>query len=186
MQVTRNLPTTDIYDNYIKSEALAIPYDNNCTYHLPNGGEEDMVYFQYEDFKGIIKYAMKNNDLHLSIAGHIDGGNRSGETIDYIAANPIDRRYSYSGSGLPFPNAELAYEGTTNKGTAVIDDDGDFQIEVEYPNAYYVRQGSILLNPHVYLYLKSIGRLYTLDVGRPVQNRSLTGLPDRYSRTTMR
>jgi hypothetical protein len=186
MQIEKNLPTRDIYDHYITSESVVIPFDNNFSYHLPTGSRDDMVYFQHEDLKGLIKYNMVNNNLFITIAGHVDLKGNDKKSIDYIAASPISRGYSYSGSGLPYPNPEMAYEGTPNIGTIHLDSEGDFKVELEYPNAYYVKQGTILLNPHVHFYLKSEGKLYTLDVGRPVQNRSLTGLPDRFNRTTGR
>ena len=182
MQVEDNLATSDIYDNYIRTDSTAIPYDNNFTFHVPSNGNNDVVYFKYPELNGIMKYYMVGNSLYVTIAGHLNPNTE----IDYIAASPITRGYSYSGSGLPYPNPEVAYEGTPNIGSITSDAEGDFKVEIEYPNSYYVRQGSILLNPHISFYTKSTGKLYTVDVGRPVQNRSLTGLPDRYKRSSIR
>ena len=185
MQIEKNLPTSDVYDNYIKTDSVVVPYDNNFEYVIPSGSSGDVVYFQHDKLKGLVKYTMKNNTLLITVAGHFNK-KFNGKNIDYLAANPITRGYSYSGSGLPYPNPEVAYEGTPNVGSVSIDSEGDFKFDIEYPNSYYVRQGSILLNPHVHIYLKSEGWLYTVDVGRPVQHRSLTGLTDRYNRTTGR
>lgn len=186
MQFDKNTSTSDIYDNYIKTDSVVIPYDNNFDYLIPTGASDcDVVYFQSGVLKGLLKYEMKNSNLLVTIAGHLDKS-LNGKNIEYIAANSITRGYSYSGSGLPYPNPEIAYDSTPNKGSVVIDNEGDFKFQIEYPNAYYVKQGTILLNPHVHMYSKSEGLLFTIDVGRPVQNRSLTGLENRYNRTTGR
>lgn len=185
MQIEKNLPSTDIYDHYILTDTVVIPYDNNYSYLIPKGEMRDSVLFRHRNMSGIITYIMRQNNLFAVINVHI-GEQFANNVVDWIAASPVSRGYSYSGSGLPYPNPEIAYENTPNIGSATIDKDGDFSVEIEYPNAYYVRQGSILLNPHIHFYLKSKGLLYCIDVGRPIQNRSLTGLPDRYNRTTLR
>lgn len=179
--------TTDIYNNFINDVKNVYSFSNNFKYVVPSGYENsDMIHFKNNELSGILRYLMINNDLHVIILGHFNDPKYANQKLDYIAANPITRGYSYAGSGLPYPNSDIAYEQTTNIGTTTIDSEGDFQITIQYPSAYYVKQGSILLNPHIKLYSKALGMLLTLDVGRPVQNRSLTGLPDRYIRTTGR
>lgn len=56
-----------------------------------------------------------------------------------IAANPIDRMTNYSGSGLPFPCAEIAFENTPNK--IIIDASGQFSTTFKYPNSFYAQNG---------------------------------------------
>ena len=110
----------------------------------------------------------------------------SGSVIRYWAANPLHRGYSYSGSALPYPNPEIAYEGTPNSGEVLIDDDGGFKIMLDYPSSYYVRQGTILLKPHVHLALPNSPKVFTVDLGEPFPYRSLTGLLGRPQRSTGR
>lgn len=52
-----------------------------------------------------------------------------------LAPNPIDKNASYSGTGLPFPCADIAFEETTN--TKEIDVSGVFDVKFSYPNSYY-------------------------------------------------
>ena len=68
--------------------------------------------------------------------------------VEYIAAAPADHRSSYAGSGLPFPNPEMAYDNTPNSG-AVKTTNGYFEIRISYPNSFYVEQGTKLLRPHL-------------------------------------
>lgn len=52
-----------------------------------------------------------------------------------IAGNPIDKRASYSGTGLPFPCADVAFEGSKN--ILNIAESGVFNTIFTYPNSYY-------------------------------------------------
>lgn len=73
--------------------------------------------------------------------------------IRYIAAAPIDRRYSAHGSGLPFPNYEMAFDNTPNRG--VVDDRrGEIRL-AGAPNAFYARGGAVLVPPTLYLSVPS-------------------------------
>jgi hypothetical protein len=56
-----------------------------------------------------------------------------------IAANPIDRMVNYSGSGLPFPSKEVAFDGEKNQ--IKINEDGTFKGTIKYPNKYYEPNG---------------------------------------------
>jgi len=103
----------------------------------------------------------------------------SNGSIEYIAAAPCDFRMSYAGSGLPWPNEDVAYGQTPNRGKV----SGDFKFEILYPNAYYVNNGSTMVQPHVHLFTSS-GEL-DVKLGAPlVPNRSLKHLPGRPRRTT--
>lgn len=52
-----------------------------------------------------------------------------------VAPNSIDKRASYSGTGLPFPCSEIAFDGTPNK--HLVDKSGQFNVKFSYPNSYY-------------------------------------------------
>lgn len=56
-----------------------------------------------------------------------------------LAPNPIDRMTNYSGSGLPFPCADIAFDNTPNK--YIIGSDGSFNVNFTYPNSYYGQNG---------------------------------------------
>jgi len=56
-----------------------------------------------------------------------------------IGANPPDRLGNYSGTSLPFPCFDIAFDNTVNKHT--IDQTGSFNINFKYPNSYYKPDG---------------------------------------------
>ena len=107
--------------------------------------------------------------------------------LRYAAAAPPDLRMSYMGSGLPFPNEQVAYEGSPNVGEAPLDS-GEFSFDITNPNYYYKNNGSVLVQPHI---MFTIGDQY-FDVPIPkdmlmdLPNRSLTSMPGRSVRVTGR
>lgn len=57
------------------------------------------------------------------------------EHVEIIAPAPIDRMTNYSGSGLPFPCAAIAFENTPNR--IDVGANGAFEGTFAYPNSYY-------------------------------------------------
>lgn len=57
-----------------------------------------------------------------------------------IAPNPPDVRTSYSGSALPFPCQEIAYEKTKN--FYEITNNGVIDVRFKFPNSYYNQEGT--------------------------------------------
>lgn len=55
--------------------------------------------------------------------------------VEIVAPAPADRMMNYSGSGLPFPCAAIAFENTPNR--IIVGDNGLFQGVFAYPNSYY-------------------------------------------------
>jgi hypothetical protein len=95
--------------------------------------------------------------------------------VMYVAPCPPDRRQSFFGSALPFPNADVAYDGTPNRGAAEVDDDGRFEIAlVAGPNSYCGADGK-LVPPALTLYYAEQGtpRVQTVHVGEPTPHRRL-------------
>ena len=56
-----------------------------------------------------------------------------------IAPVPLNKMTSYSGSGLPYPNEEIAFQNTKN--LFEIKDDGIIDTIFQYPNSYYSPDG---------------------------------------------
>lgn len=77
--------------------------------------------------------------------------NIKGGVIHYLAAAPIGRNASFSGSGLPFANAEQAFHNTPNKGTLELKMNNTFEIVLAVPNSYYVGLGTVLVPPSLFL-----------------------------------
>jgi hypothetical protein len=95
----------------------------------------------------------KNQDGSLLIYGDIKKAyNIDNVFVKYVAANPPTFSSNYSGSGLPFPNEDIAYQSTPNKGCVEVIND-KFKINVIFPNSYYINMGSEFVPPHVKLVL---------------------------------
>lgn len=78
-------------------------------------------------------------------------GRGSGDNLTYVAASPPDRRSSFTGSGLPFPSAAMAFSGRPNRDKITTDVLGFFQFTCDMPNAYYTVLGSRYVGPAVYV-----------------------------------
>ena len=88
---------------------------------------------------------------HVVFTGQIKDYVKGGK-LTYAASAPADRRASYTGSGLPFPNASQAFDHTPNVGTVATDVNGRFTIQLpKMPNAYYTTLGSVYVPPTIYL-----------------------------------
>jgi hypothetical protein len=84
--------------------------------------------------------------------------------IYYVAANPPDYRATFTGSGLPFANQSQAFENTPNKGRVSIINNS-FEIQLMYPNSYYVGLGTVIVPPTVYIeYVNSEGKQRNMSI----------------------
>lgn len=73
-------------------------------------------------------------------------------SMTLIAANPINRMSNYSGSGLPFPCSDIAFENTPN--ILKIDTSGSFDTVFFYPNSYYSQSGCEKIVSSVFIILE--------------------------------
>ena len=99
-----------------------------------------------------------------------------GHKVSFIAAAPIDRHASYSGSALPFASAEMAIDGSPSKGTVHLDVGNATRIRVLIPNSYYSGLGTVLIPPTVYIVFQMAGeeKVVAVKVEEPVAYRTLT------------
>jgi hypothetical protein len=89
-------------------------------------------------------------DNKLSIKGVLN--NRlEYKNVVLIAAKHMDRLSNYSGSGLPFPCYEIAFENTPNKYN--VDNSGNIDTIFTYPNSYYSQTGNKKINSSVFVIL---------------------------------
>lgn len=103
----------------------------------------------------------------------------SNATIMFWAANPPTYTTSFTGSGLPFPNPDIAYDNTPNRG-AVKSVNGKFEFKIRYPNAYYVGLGTVYVEPCVHIKiceLGSDGKIHTIKLENGIPFRMLTYPP---------
>jgi hypothetical protein len=89
----------------------------------------------------------------LKIDGSIKNNTLYKDVI-IIAPNPINRMSNYSGSGLPYPNYEIAFENTPN--IHKIEVSGIFNISFKYPNSFYMPDGINKIKPSIYFIFNTI------------------------------
>ena len=133
------------------------------------------------DVSATIEYT--NNNQKVTIHGRIKEHVQDNK-LSFAAAAPADRRASFSGSGLPFPNAAQAFENTPNIGTVNTDSaTGAFHITVTMPNAYYVAIGSMYVQPRIYLSWHNghMKRERAINLSEGIAYRKLTYPWQRYS-----
>lgn len=106
---------------------------------------------------GVDAAIMRNEAGNILIMGNISAFPGSEQNIRYIAPKGIHRCMSFSGSGLPYHNADQAFDGTENKGS-VLSPDGSFTIELPtFPSAYYTGLGSTYVPPVLMLESTRVG-----------------------------
>jgi hypothetical protein len=98
--------------------------------------------------------------------------------VKYSAANPPTYNANFSGSGLPYPTEEIAFENTPNRGVVEVIN-GQFSISIKYPNSYYINMGTVYVEPHIRLILvdknnKEIGESQYVNLGEGIPFRTLT------------
>ena len=74
------------------------------------------------------------------------------ESMQLLAASPATRGVSYSGSALPFPCSQIAFDGSPN--VADVSENGVFDVVFEYPNSYYTHDAFTKVVSSVFLMLK--------------------------------
>lgn len=99
-----------------------------------------------------------------------------GGRVQYVAAAPPDYRTSFSGSALPFVDAQHAFYNTPNRGTALVDSEGAVTVRLVTPNSYYVGLGTVRVPPTLHLSYRVGGaaRSASVRVSEGVPFRSLT------------
>lgn len=121
------------------------------------------------------KTGIKGNIYINNNVVNIKGQNTGKSIVTWSAASPSDGRQSFSGSGLPWPNEEIAYEVPDHN--SQIHPGQHFDIYFEYPNSYY--NNKILLKPHVRFYSHNLNQYEIVILGEhKYHNRSLTDLAE--------
>ena len=73
------------------------------------------------------------------------------EKMEVYASAPINRMTSYSGSGLPFPCAAVAFDNSPNYHLIVAE--GGFDIKFLYPNGFLMQDATAKVPPSVFIKL---------------------------------
>ena len=97
--------------------------------------------------EGIDVQVMRNEAGNVLVYGKITTFAGAKQNIYWIAPKGAHRCFSFAGSGLPYHNADQAFDNTENTGT-VNSTEGSFTIEMPtLPSAYYTGLGSTYVPP---------------------------------------
>jgi hypothetical protein len=117
------------------------------------------------------------------VSGRLPEKSVDGGVLHYFAAAPPDHRQSFSGSGMPFAQADQAFYDTPNVGVVKISSEGRFSIQLALPNAYYVGLGTQYVPPTVHIWYTSSGRrkdsTVRINAGIPFRMLTYPTLPTR-------
>ncbi len=127
-------------------------------------------FFDQINCQGVVNYA---GDGDLTVNGEIKG--YEGMTVDiiYWSAAPATRGMGFSGSGMPYPNPDQAYDQTPNQGSTKMIN-GRFTIKLKSPNAYYVGLGTLYVPPTLHVKVCGDNTVHHIPVGHGIPFRTLT------------
>ena len=162
---------TNPQNNYFNKKVMNNKNNSNIVNEIRETEGWRSKFFNKELCEGIIE---NTGDGNITITGKLKIDKQSAKII-FWAANPPDYNTSFSGSGLPFPSPEIAFEDTKNIGS-VEAKNGVFKINIYYPNAYYVALGSLYIPPHIHLKICEEGydKYFSIKIGAGVPYRTLT------------
>ena len=99
--------------------------------------------------------------------------------IMWWAPAPPTYTTSYTGSGLPYPNPDVAYDNTPNRGM-IKANNGNFEFRVRYPNSYYMGLGTVNNEPVCHVKIcgeDTDNKIHTVKLGNGIPFRMLTYPP---------
>ena len=130
-------------------------------------------FFNFKMCKGTVEQTVENGNI--KVEGNLKPSMRKDALVMFWAANPAHRNGSFSGSGLPYANPEMAFDRSINVG-AVKAVNGRFSFDLQYPGAYYVGLGSLYIPPQVHIKVCDQGneKYDTIKLGEGIPFRTLT------------
>ena len=133
------------------------------------------VKIMHNDSSFLINGTLKKNLLEISQTKNM--------FVRWWAANTPNYNSNFSGSGLPFPNEEIAFENTVNVGKSNVLR-GNFSFSMRVPNSYYINMGATLVPPEVQMQVcdengKNISDIQHINLGNGIPFRTLTFPPER-------
>jgi hypothetical protein len=114
---------------------------------------------------------LKETILELNLRDEINDRTE----VEFWAAAPATFGASFSGSGLPYSDSEMAFCNTPNKGK-LFPTSKRVLIHLKTPNSYYSHLGTRQIPACVTVKLTSNGTVYleNIELGSAVPNRTLT------------
>ena len=142
------------------------------------------LHFNKDICDGSISYRGKGD---LVVQGKLKTGSPSSKLFFWAAAPPTYGT-SFSGSGMPYPDPLTAYDRTPNKGVLDVVN-GNFTINMKYPNAYYIGLGSVHVPPHINFKICEEGKddeyfSVQIDDGVPFRMLTFPAPPTKKPRTS--
>ena len=113
----------------------------------PNTGWRNK-FFNFKMCNGAVEQRVE--DGNIVVSGQLKPDMMPNAMVMFWAANPAHRNGSFSGSGLPYASAEMAFDRSVNVG-AVKAVNGKFSFDLQYPSAYYAGLGSLYIPPQVHI-----------------------------------
>lgn len=96
---------------------------------------------------GVDAVVRRMDDGRVLVQGRILAVGSVPQVISWSAAAPPSRGIGFAGSAQPYPNREIAFSGTPNRGT-LESPDGTFAIELAgLPAGYYAGLGTVYVPP---------------------------------------
>jgi hypothetical protein len=123
-----------------------------------------------KDSSFLLNGTLKGDLLKLSQANSV--------YVKYWAANIPNYNSNFSGSGLPFPTEEIAFENTVNLGKVQVLR-GNFSFSMRYPNSYYINMGATYVPPEVQIQVcdennNNVSDVQHINLGQGIPFRTLT------------
>jgi hypothetical protein len=121
-----------------------------------------------EQYSAIVQITGSRVNIQLSFWGNV------GPSINYLAASPATRGMSFTGSGLPYPSQDVAFQNSS-KGNVELDINKKCMIDVNIPNSYYSATMEIV-PPTLWIWFTKDGKkmISSIKLCDSIQFRSLT------------
>lgn len=140
----------------------------------------------FNDDHAIFNVIFSENHLKIKIIGNVKNVGMYKKVV-VMAPNPIDRMSNYTGSGLPFPNNEIAFENTPN--IVDVSNSGVINTVFSYPNSFYMPDGMNKIISSIFIvFTENNGnvfqkyyKLHDMNVLRTLVNRSARKGPEFYA-----
>lgn len=118
----------------------------------------------------VINGKLKGDILNLSLRNNL--------YLKYWASNTPTYNSNFSGSGLPYPTEEIAFENSNNHGVAKINN-GNFSFSMRYPNSYYKNMGTEYVFPEAMVKIfdtknTPVSNIQHINLGEGIPFRTLT------------
>ena len=97
-----------------------------------------------------------------------------------MAGNPPIFNSSFSGSGLPYINPNIAFDNTPNIGkTTVINN--KIKIPLCFPSSFYSQMGKLLVEPSIFIKIESLnGKIHQINIKNSIPYRQCVHHPKKF------